>query len=224
MNNDFYKKIETISLLVAIVCLTIGFMSYSSSLQIVEDLEVKEENKTEKVKIVFSAREDRHDVKVIEGITGSGESVGTVEIVDTEKGTLTNLHARFTKPGQRVSYVFYSHNLSKEDAYLDTITYSNVSGDNNFKKCYALNSRNTNLKLLTAACADISMIVYVNDIMVTNGSLTGIEDHLLKAGTSEKVTVIIEYADNGNFADEDFVVEFGSLTLTYLSKEDLKSR
>lgn len=223
MKNNFDKKIESISLLVAIICLTIGFMSYSSSLQIVESLEVEDQNKNDKFSIVFSAREDRYDVKEIEGVSSSGESVGTVQILETDDGTLTNLHAKFTNPGQRVSYTFYSHNLSKIDAYLDTITYANVSGNDVFKKCYAVNSRNTNLKLVDAACEDISMIVFVNDIEITHGSITGIADHLLKSGTSEKVTVVIEYADNGNLADGDFVAEFGTLTLTYLAKNEIKS-
>ena len=160
----------------------------------------------------------------IVGVSNSEESTGTAEVVKNEKATIANLQVRFTKPGQEVIYTFYSHNISKQEAYLDTITYANVNGGNLFKKCKAFDPKNTNSYLVSSACEAISMTVEVGSNVITDGSITGIKNHKLSVGGSEKVVITIKYDKNGALVDGDFVVEFGSVTLSYLSKVETETK
>lgn len=230
------KKIEIIALIIAIIVLIFGFWIYSIS------REVKIKNKPtvkpsdSDVNIIFSPIqdieeiEDKEDKKEEEtktsvvGVSNSGDSAGTAEVVSKEESTVANLQVRFTKPGQEVTYTFYSHNKSKYDAYLDTITYANVNGGNFFKQCRAIDPRNTNRYLVSSACESISMIVKAGSNVITDGSVTGIKDHKLPSGSSEKVVITIKYDKNGTLVDGDFVVEFGSVTLTYLSKVEMEGK
>ena len=224
------KLFEIIVLIIAILVLLFCFWMYAKA----REFKVKEEanikpNK-EDVKVIFSPIADIDDIKdsaieieEVTGVSNSGESVGEAKVSSTENGTIAELQAKFTKPGQEVMYTFYSHNTGKYEAYLDTITYANVRDWNFFKRCRAMSS-GTNRYLVSRACEDISMVVKAGDNIITDGSITGIKDHKLEVGKSEKVTVIIKYDKNGTAVDGDFIVEFGSVTLTYLSKYEINVR
>lgn len=221
------KLFEIIVLIVAILVLLFCFWMYAKA----REFKVKEEanikpNK-EDVKVIFSPTADIDDIKdssieieKVTGVSNSGDSVGEAKVSSTESGTIAELQAKFTKPGQEVIYTFYSHNTGKYEAYLDTITYTNVRDWNFFKRCSAVNS-NANRYLVSKACEDISMIVKVGDNVITDGSIIGIKDHKLEINGSEKVTVTIKYDKNGSLVDGDFIVEFGSVVLTYLSKYEM---
>lgn len=221
------KLFEIIVLIIAILVLLFCFWMYAKAreFKIKEEANVKPSK--DDIKIIFSPIKDIDSLKdsgvetdKVVGVSNSGESVGEAKVVDTEEGTIADLQVRFTKPGQEVVYTFYSHNTGKYVAYLDTITYTNVKGGNFFKRCSAVNS-NTNRYLVSKACEDISMIVKAGDNVITDGSITGIKDHKLEVGGSEKVTVTIKYDENGTLVDGDFMVEFGSVALTYLSKYEM---
>lgn len=229
------KKFEIIALIIAILVLLFCIWAFSRS----KEANIKDKPTVKPadsdVNIVFSPikdidkiddKEDGNETSKTEvaGVSNSGESAGTANVVQNDKSTIANLQVRFTKPGQEVTYTFYSHNTSKYDAYLDTITYANVNGGNFFKQCRAIDPRNTNRYLVSSACESISMIVKAGSNVVTDGSITGIKDHILNSGSSEKVVVTIKYDKNGTLVDGDFVVEFGSLTLTYLSKAEMEGK
>ncbi|MBO5120196.1 MAG: hypothetical protein J6C28_00735 [Bacilli bacterium] len=230
------KKFEIIALIIAILVLLFCIWAFSKSREAnIKDKPIVKPNDSD-VNIVFSPIKDidkiDDDKDVTEetsktevtGVSNSGESTGTAEVVKNEKNTIANIQVRFTKPGQEVTYTFYSHNTSKYDAYLDTITYANVNGGNFFKQCRAVDPRNTNRYLVSSACESISMVVKAGSNVITDGSITGIKDHILSSGSSEKVVVTIKYDKNGTLVDGDFVVEFGSLTLTYLSKTEMEGK
>lgn len=224
------KLFEIIVLIIAILVLLFCFWMFAKARELKVNEEANVKPGKDDIKVVFLPVADieKLDDTAIEtdkviGVSNSGESVGEAEVVATEEGTIANLQVKFTKPGQEVVYTFYSHNTGKYDAYLDTITYTNVKGWNYFKRCSAVSS-NTNRYLVSRACEDISMVVKVGDNVITNGSITGIKDHKLSIGGSEKVTVIIKYDKNGTLVDGDFIVEFGSVTLTYLSKYVINSK
>ena len=223
------KIVEIIALIIAILALVIGGVAYFVSWNVKVEEEQKVKPNEEDFDIVFTPtpEDDEHkeeEVKEIVGVSTSGESVGEAKVVKTEEGTIANIQAKFTKPGQEVVYTFYSHNKGKYEAYLDTITYANVKNQNFFKVCYAVKPQTTNRYLVSSACEAISMVVKVGDNVITDGSVTGIKNHKLDKDDSEKVTITIRYAKNGTMVDGDFVVEFGPVTLTYLSKLEIDSK
>lgn len=223
------KIVEIIALIIAIFAFIIGGVAYVVSWNVKVEEEQKVKPNKEDFDIVFTPTEDdkehpEEEVKEIVGVSSHGESVGEAKVVKTEEGTIANLQARFTKPGQDVVYTFYSHNKGKYEAYLDTITYANVKNQNFFKVCHAVSPQTTNKYLVSSACEAISMEVKVGDNVITKGSVTGIKNHKLDIDDSEKVTITIRYDKNGALVDGDFVVEFGSVTLTYLSKLEMESK
>ena len=116
----------------------------------------------------------------------------------------------------------YAVNKGKYDAYLDSITYTNVNGSNYFKTCEALNEDTTNMNLVSSACEDVNLSVEINGSgngkFVAKGSLIGIENHMLPVGGKEKVIITISYDKNGTYVDGDFIVRFGDVKINYISK------
>lgn len=221
------KVIEIVALVLSILALIIGILAFGCSSDVKDKAEVKPGEITgigsEKPSIVFSSHKDKKDT-IVSGKTVNGAVAGSAKIITKEDETLANFDVKFTKPGQEVIYTFYSHNKGKIDAYLDTITYANVKGENLFKICNAVNQRTTNRYLVSSACESISMTVKVGDNVVTNGSITDIKEHILKSGDKEEIIVIVKYDKNGTQVDGDFVVRFGSVTFSYLSKSELLNK
>lgn len=222
------KVIEIVALVIAILVLLFCFWAYSRAREVTVKDQADVKPNQEDFNIVFTPTlEDKdaedEEVKSIVGVSSTGESVGEAQVVKTEEGTIANIQAKFTKPGQEVVYTFYSHNKGKYEAYLSTITYANVKGGNFFKKCSAINPNSTNRYLVSSACEAISMIVKVGNNVVTDGSITGIKDHKLDINSSEKVTITIKYDKSGTQVDGDFTVEFGAVTLTYLSNVEMSN-
>lgn len=224
------KLFEIIVLIIVILVLLFCFWMFAKARELKLNEEANVKPGKDDIKVVFSPvadidklNDNSIETDKIVGVSNNGESVGEAEVVATEEGTIANLQVKFTKPGQEVVYTFYSHNIGKFEAYLDAITYTNVKGWNYFKRCSSV-SNNTNRYLVSRACEDISMVVEAGDNVITNGSITGIKDHKVAGGGSEKVTVTIKYDRNGTLVDGDFIVEFGSVTLTYLSKYEMNSK
>ena len=121
----------------------------------------------------------------------------------------------FTKPGQSATYEFYAYNNGELDAFLKSVIYSNVTGQNSSKVCTA--TVGTTDSLVQSACNDISVKVKVGVESTTNGSVANITNHILNKKTAEKIIVTIEYAENAQVTDGDFTVAFGDISLNYSS-------
>lgn len=220
MKTGKYKLIEGVALIAATVGFTIGFAAFSGTVDIneKEDYQYNEEDFI----INFSASKDNFKQNEVIGVNGTGQSVGSIGLVDNYQGSIANLQAVFTEPGQTVTYTLYANNIGKYDAYLDSITYSNVNGSSFFKSCEALNENTTNLNLISSACEDVNLNVEVNGSgngkVFTNGSLIEIDNHILPVGGKEKIIITISYDKNGTYVDGDFVVRFGDVKINYLSK------
>ena len=221
------KVIEIIALVLSILVFIVGIFVFEISSNIKDKTEVKPEGITgveaEKPSIVFSSDKDKKDT-IVSGKSINGAIAGSAKIITNEDETLANFDVKFTGPGQEVKYIFYSQNKGKIDAYLDTITYANVKGENFFKICSAVNPKTTNKYLVSSACEAISMTVVVGDNVITNGSITDIKEHILKSGDKEKIVITIKYEKNATQVDGDFVVRFGSVTLSYLSESELLNK
>ena len=76
---------------------------------------------------------------------------------------------------------------------------------------------------MTAACDDISLTLTVGSEDFTaskaRAAFTTATAHDLEVKASEKVTLTITYAENGDEADGDFTVNFGDISFVYSSTE-----
>ena len=206
------KIIAIVALCVAVVGLSIGFAAFSNNLTIKSNATVSPNQND------FDVNFSTSNTSELDGtVSGVGTNSATAEdatIDNSASPTITGLKANFTEPGQKVTYSFYTHNAGKYIAYLNSVTYANVSGKTATKVYTA--GVGTDAKMVEAACNGISVSVKVKNDTYT-GSLNDITNHLLGLDGYEEVVVTIEYASNASRADGDFEVAFGDITLTYES-------
>ncbi len=206
------KVIAIVALCVAIVGLSIGFAAFSSNLTISSSANVTPDPSS------FDVNFSTSNTSELDGtVTGVGTNSATAEdatIDNSASPTITGLKANFTEPGQKVTYSFYAHNAGKYAAYLNSVAYSNVSGETSTKVCTA--GKDTDESMVALACNGISVSVKVGNETYT-GSKSDVENHLLAINAYEEVVVTIEYASDAKRADGDFEVSFGDITLTYNS-------
>ena len=206
------KMIAIIALCVAVIGLSVGFAAFSNDLTISSSATVTPE--ATDFDVNFSTVNTAETPGTVSGVaTGtSGVTAEDATIDNSNAPKITGLKANFTAPGQTVTYSFYAHNAGKYDAYLNTVTYNNVSGETATKVCTA--GSGTDDTMVQAACSAISVSVKVGSDNFT-GSNAAISSHLLAIDTYEEVIVTIEYASDGTRADGDFTVAFGDIVLTY---------
>ena len=206
------KIIAIVALCVAVVGLSIGFATFSNNLTIKSNAKVKP-NASD-----FDVNFSTSNTSELDGtVSGIGTNSATAEdatIDNSDSPTITGLKANFTEPGQKVTYSFYAHNAGKYVAYLNNVTYANVSGKTATKVCTA--GVGTDATMVDAACNGISISVKVGSDTYT-GSMDSITNHLLNLDGYEEVVVTIENASNASRADGDFEVAFGDIILTYSS-------
>ena len=206
------RVIAVIALCVGVVGLTLGFAAFSNSLTISSSANVTPDAST--FNVDFSSvsgsveTEDIVPVKSPESIEATNGSID-----NSSNPTVSGLSATFTKPGDKVTYTFYAHNAGEYDAFLNSISFNNVSSGDAPKKCTA--GGGTTDSLVQAACDDITLSVKVGSESETTGSVPTISGHTLAKNKSEQIIVEIEYNAGGDRADGDFTVEFGEITLVY---------
>lgn len=204
------KIIAIVALCVAVVGLSIGFASFSNNLKIESSAKVSPNQNDFDVN--FSASNTSELDGTVSAV-GTNSATGEDATIDNSASpTITGLKANFTEPGQKVTYSFYAHNAGKYAAYLNNVTYANVSGKTATKICTA--GVGTDATMVEAACNGISVSVKVGNDTYT-GSMDSISNHLLAINAYEPVVVTIEYNSGASRADGDFEVAFGDITLTY---------
>ena len=212
--NRKVQIIAIVALIVGIVGLSIGFAAFSSVLNIQASANVKPDSST--LNVDFSSAEDKVEIAEITPTATPNTLVTTNGVIDNSGDpTISNLSATFTEPGQSVVYKFYAYNAGELNAYLKSIVFSNVTGQNATKICTA--AQGTTDTLVQKACDKISVKVKVGNELETTTGKASITGHALSKGNGELVTVTLEYEAGADRADGDFTVAFGNITLNYSS-------
>lgn len=216
MERDRNSKILAIvALIVAVIGLSLGFAAFSQTLTIKSSAEVNPDETAFNVK--FSTEEENITPGTVNGVAGSTVPGATAEdatLTDTE---ITGLKAKFTKPGQDVTYSFYARNEGEYDAYLKSITYQNAADAGTSISCTA--NADTDANLVAEACKGMKVTVTVGGTETTTESKASISSHKLAMSTGEAVTVKIEYAAGSKVADGDFTVAIGDIELLYKTQD-----
>ena len=214
--NKSTKIISIIALIVAVIGLSLGFAAFSRVLTIQSSATVNPSSSDFVVKFSTSDSEQKDGQ-----VTGSGNGA-TAEAATISGTQITGLKAKFTKPGQSVTYSFYARNESDYNAYLKSINIANAGSGSTTISCSAISDASPTL--VQAACKGIHVTVTVGEGsgkqgIATDNSNDSIDGHLLAKKTgSEPVVVKIEY--NGtDVADGDFNVTIGDITLNYSTQD-----
>ena len=206
------KIISIIALCVAVVGLSIGFAAFSNDLKINSSATVRPNESDFDVN--FSTVNTSEIAGTVSGVGTNSATAEDATIDNSASPKITGLKANFTEPGQKVTYSFYIHNAGKYIAYLNSVTYANVSGKTSPRVCTA--GSGTNATMVEAACNGISVSVKFENDEYT-GSIDSISNHSLAINAYEPVVVTIEYNSGASRADGDFEVAFGDIILTYES-------
>lgn len=211
MNNRRTKILIIVVLAICIVQLSVGFAAFSTALNINSSLKVTPDSSYFKVN--FSSSATSLATNQIVPTKSDSKIVATNAVLDnTNDPTISNIYAVFTEPGQFVEYSFYSFNSGKYLAYLNEVNFSNIDGETVTKKCTPLIGARDDL--VQAVCGDIELSVQIGPTLFksTNNNING---HTLARESSENVKVKIIYKNNDHWADGDFEVSFGKITLDY---------
>ena len=204
------------ALVIGVVGLSIGFAAFSSVLNIQSSANVKPDSTT--MNVDFSSAEDKVEVAEIIPTATPNSLVTTNAVIDNSGDpTISKLSATFTEPGQSVVYKFYAYNAGELNAYLKSIVFGNVAGQNATKICTA--GQGTTDALVQKACENILVKVKVGNELETATGKASITGHSLAKKTGEMITVTLEYAAGAERTDGEFSVAFGNITLNYSSAD-----
>ena len=211
------RIIAIAALIVGMIGLTIGFALTASQLKISSSAEV---SPVDDFHVYFSSSSTSLATDDIEGVP-SEENVGITatdaEIDNTtspKAPTITNLHAKFTQPGQYVTYSFYAYNDNDYKAYLKSLVFAS-----NAASCTAKNAADQ--ESVDAACSGISLSISVGTTITNQKtSIATVSGHSINSKATEPIVVKIEYASDAKKAAGDFDVSFGDITLTYDSVDN----
>lgn len=218
MNKRMDSKIVImIVLLIMVIGLSIGYATFSSTLTIKPSATYVSNPNDFKVDFSSSSVSLRTD-PIVPVVTPSNLQAENAYI-DSVLGSkaVSGMSVNFTAPGSKAEYTFYVLNTGKMEAFLKNIIFKNVFNASSNKVCEAMPG--TTESLVDAACRDISLKVKVGNNLETKQTLSNIYSHNLLRDSYEKVTVIIEYANDGVRADGDFTVNFGEIALDYSSTD-----
>ena len=232
------RVIAIVALMIGVLGLTIGFAAFTNTLTIKSDATVTPDDSL--LNVAFSNEHAANTTAVTtpdisatltpNNVTGFTAEAASIDNSAANGPVIEDLSVTFTEPGQTATYVFYTKNIGTLDAYLTNINFNNVSGGNAFKTCTRITEGKTQDEyatesLVQAACDDISLTLTLGETgssesfnsTTARAGFTSATAHDLQSTNSEKVTVTITYAANGDQADGDFVVDFGDIQLVYKS-------
>lgn len=193
------NKIIVVLLLILLAGLSIGFAAFEKDLTIKSGASVTPD--PEGFAVVFSSSKTASSAgSVVTDGTYAQEAT-----FDANTTTLTDLKANFTEPGQTATWTFYSFNAGMYDAFLNDVTLGAIT-------CTA--KLGTDQSKVDAAAEGIHVKVSVNETEFTTSN-NAINNHLLKKGEGEEVTVTLSYDAGSAIADGNFDVTVGDIILGY---------
>ena len=222
------------ALIVAIVGLSIGFAAFSNTLTISSSASVNPSD--ENFIVQFSKVSDADQTGSSYQIVPSSETYGDrATINSSNKKLLEGVHAKFTAPGQSVTYTLYVRNTGAYVAYLKELAFANATnatGSETYKHCYAATEDSNSQPiptaqqatplLVTQACNGIGISVTIG----TAGPITpesaskSLGNQALSAnGGYVQAQITISYANNASYVDGPMEVEFGNISFTASSNE-----
>lgn len=204
------KVIAIVALCVAVFGLSVGFAAFSNDLTIKSEATVKPN--ASDFDVNFSSSDTSETDGTVTATSTAGVTAQDATINNATAPTISGIKVEFTEPGQSAKYSFFAHNAGKYKAFLNNVTFKNVTDANANIVCVA--AEGTNANMVASACQGISIKVKVGTTTFAEPTPT-ITSHELPIDQYEPVEVTIEYKTGAARADGDFQVKIGDIVLTY---------
>lgn len=218
------KMIIVILLLLSLVCLSVGFAMFSSTLNIRSEATITPDPSSFNVSLSSSSTsiEKNEIVPTSDNPTVAANS--TKAIISEDGKSLTNISAAFTEPGQSVNYVVYIVNDGSLKAWLKEYGFYKPSEE--FRICTP--GEGTSEELTSNACEGIKFIVNLHKSDQVRGSgrvfpTSGNQVYSVGGGSHiydniyYEITITIKYEENAERADGPFNVQFSDFMFTFRS-------
>lgn len=208
MKSERKKRTITLSILIiTVLAISVGFAAYSATLKINSSMIVNPDNS--RFKVLFSSSANALETNAVKANPSNMGDDATID--NTTVPTIEGLTAKFTQPGESVTYTFYVRNEGGYVSYLNSISFRGI-------KC--IPGEGTSDALANRACNSITTTISVGNI-TTNETITDITGETLVPGETKQVTVTIAYDPNGARADGPFIAEFGNISMFYATENGM---
>lgn len=220
MANNNNKKIIVVLLFLSVICLSIGFAMFSSTLNIKSGATVTPDASGFNVSFSTSSSEvingQIDPVSNDNNLTLNSSSASISE----DGKTISDLNVYFTEPGQSVNYNFYLLNIGQYDAFLKNALMNKVEGYNLPIVCIA--EEGTTDELVQKACEAMEVVItgiYSNSIEFSSLQFASVfnGNYSIPKNSFVPVNVKVSYKSNGVRADGPFTVKFGNITIGFSS-------
>ena len=121
MRSERRKKVMTLGILaVCVLTISIGFAAFSSTLNVKTSASVSPD--ASKFGVIFSS--DGNSTSTTQTVNPNSSTYGdAATITNGINPVISGLNAKFTAPGDSVTYTFYAKNTGEYLAYLNYITF-----------------------------------------------------------------------------------------------------
>ena len=207
------KIITIVALVVAIVGMSIGFAAFSTTLNISSSASVTPNSSDFKLQFssVFNDVDSDGSCTTVAGY-GYGGASGSINCM--KENSISDMRVSFTEPGQYVEFRLFIHNTGEYDAYLKSINWNNIVGEDTTIKCEAstTGASAATPSLVQEACDWIGIVYDYNGVAYSFGQQ--FSDMKLSKGSSAYIDIYVAY--NGDYrVDGPMDVTFGDITLEY---------
>ena len=217
--NRQLKVMFIVALVLSITAMTLGFAAFSSTLNISASASVTPNSDDFKVQI-FGINGDN-----VVPITYQSTAGSTNGRINDDGISISGINVVLTKPGNHVAYKFVVRNTGKYDAYIESFRGTKIGPNGELFRCVPTGSNRISDNLLEGACNSVKLTYGVYDYE-TGESLLSYEQQangiVISPGDAIYVGMSYKYAEDGVYADGDFIVEIGNFyidaTSTYVSR------
>lgn len=201
-----------IILFILIMGLSVGFAAFSKTLNVTTTHKVQPNASEFSVGLSTSSSSLTSGEVTPTVLAGSIEATNLVITNNNGVSSISGGSAKITGAGPALSYEFYVYNSGKYTAYLNSVTFNNVSGESSFKVCTPLPGETTSS--ISSDCSNLRYFLSIGSLSIINTTTNGnINNHALEPGSGEKVSIQMVYT--GTKPKSDFKFEFGSIDLSY---------
>lgn len=225
------NKMIKLGILVLIIgCVTIGFATFSSNLNIRSNTTVSPN--PDNFKIVASASRNDKDLLTITPTVNRSDllaNAGTAIISNARNNfSISGLSATLNKPDDRVTYTFYVHNIGKYKAYIGSVHYTYIGESGKTKICTA--GEGATESLVQEACKNIHLVYCFKDYEknTCHRIITDVDSPIyrpspynfeLEINATTEISLYIEYYNDTkkSLADGPFNIELGDISIDFNS-------
>lgn len=211
-------KLILFALIMSFMTLAVGFLAYSSTIRIENELK-NQANNADMYNIGFTTIEGKLIPGNIEAYLLNNDMsnpMPTAENAYLYGTTIRNIRAHFYAPGQYAIYKFYVYNAGRETLYLNDIVFKDIPYTNTRKICEPMNL-NTSYESIRDVCDNITLgVLYEKySINAVYGTVNNIKGVKIKSHKSELVTVIVAYETGAPLATTPIEISFGDIEFRF---------